>query len=52
MSANTDTDDPDVHDIMSCGALFMKNGRADVHFWERKNLGAQLHRSRKLLGLN
>ena len=22
MSANTDTDDPDVHDIISCGALF------------------------------
>ena len=32
--------------------FFMKNGRADVYFGERKNLGAQLHRSRKLLGLN
>ena len=36
MSANTDTDDPDVHDIISCEVFFMKNGRKEVYFCERK----------------
>ena len=37
MSANTDSDDPDVHDIISCGVLFfMKNGRAEVHFLRKE----------------
>ena len=36
MSANTDSDDPDVHDIISCGALFHEKRKSRSSFLRKE----------------
>ena len=42
LSANADSDDPDVHHIISCVAFFIKKGRVEVHFSKKKKYREQL----------
>jgi len=49
MSANADSDDPEVQDIIGCVALFYEKGKSGSSFLRKEKFRAQLPRKVKSL---